>query len=208
MRRPRRHPLRASLGRQLSPPPAAPLLRRHGYDYTHDGFFLRFQYGLGASTWRSSGAASSTSIGAGGAVEAIAIGAALTPSFVVYGEGMGTNAFASAAAGSGELFAYGAGVAYFFPQANVSLSGTVALAAASFSGAKLTDRTRSMTDWGLGLKASVAKEWWVSPNWGLGVGGLVLGASMKDNGALAAAGGGTPSWKVAAGVVFFSASYN
>ena len=48
----------------------------------------------------------------------------------------------------------------------------------------------------------VGKEWWVTQDWGLGVAGEVLFASMKD------AGDTSITWTGTAFSVVFSATYN
>jgi CxxC motif-containing protein (DUF1111 family) len=56
---------------------------------------------------------------------------------------------------------------------------------------------------GPGVSLMVGKEWWVSPNWGLGLAAQLLGASLKDKG-----GGNAPLWSVGGLALVFSATYN
>jgi hypothetical protein len=49
----------------------------------------------------------------------------------------------------------------------------------------------------------VGKEWWVSRNWGIGVAGQLVGASVKDSGAAV-----RPTWSVGSFAIAFTATFN
>ena len=51
------------------------------------------------------------------------------------------------------------------------------------------------------LHVGFGKEWWVSPNWALGVGLELMGAYLPD-------GERNTPWRLGGGVVQFSATYN
>jgi hypothetical protein len=63
------------------------------------------------------------------------------------------------------------------------------------------------SDLGITFEGLFGKEWWVSDNWGLGVTGQVLLGVMKDQ-AIPGQNASTPTWKLAAFSVLFSATYN
>jgi hypothetical protein len=74
----------------------------------------------------------------------------------------------------------------------------------SFTRLSLYDAFSDTTDysrWGLGLRAAVGKEWFVSPRWGLGLAG-VLHLSSNEGGP------GGPTWRTWGGGFAFSASFN
>lgn len=58
------------------------------------------------------------------------------------------------------------------------------------------------TNWGLGMRAALGKEWWAGDHWGLGVVGHLSVSFNQD------AGQNAPTWTTWAGTVAFSATYN
>lgn len=55
---------------------------------------------------------------------------------------------------------------------------------------------------GLGVQVIVGKEWWMTPDWGLGIAGELTLASMKDR------NDPSTSWNGGGFGVLFSATYN
>lgn len=174
--------------------------------HEHKGFYLRMHIGP-AYFHGTSGDADVTIKGPAGTF-GFAIGGALTKNFILYAEAfddiairptveIGNNSYDTD--GSSGMVGYGVGVAYYFMPVNVYVAGAV-------DGTTIvvhdpsSDR-RARTDFGIGTNLMVGKEWWVSPNWGLGVAGqFAFGGRMKDD-------LDQPYNAVAFGVVF-SATYN
>ena len=84
----------------------------------------------------------------------------------------------SSSSGSATLGGFGVGLTYYFMPVNIYLSG--ALAAMIFEMDDNDGNKVFTSDAGLGFQGMVGKEWWVSPEWGLGVAGELTVASMKD----------------------------
>ena len=72
---------------------------------------------------------------------------------------------------------FGLGGTYYFMPVNVYLSGAIGIAKVGFSG---PDADSDGTDFGLALDAMVGKEWWVAPDWGLGLAGQLIFISAED----------------------------
>jgi hypothetical protein len=173
---------------------------------------LRLHLGFGFTRVTTSGATpgadqefSGSSVSFG-----LALGGAVTPNLVLYGaffiSGISerdeklAGTTVRRAQGTVDVFGLGGGAAYYFQPSNIYLSGT--LAPTQFSLGDANDDTRYESRWGLGFQGMVGKEWWVSENWGLGLAGEFVLASMKDRDDSAV------TWKAAAFSLLFSASYN
>jgi hypothetical protein len=65
-----------------------------------------------------------------------------------------------------------------------------------------TNGISGATNWGLGMRASLGKEWWAGEHWGLGVVGQLSVSLNQDSGQNA------PTWTAWATTVSFSATYN
>lgn len=65
-----------------------------------------------------------------------------------------------------------------------------------------TNGVSGATNWGVGLRAAVGKEWWAGEHWGLGVVGQLSLSLNEDSGPNA------PTWTTWATTVAFSATYN
>jgi hypothetical protein len=65
-----------------------------------------------------------------------------------------------------------------------------------------TNGTSGATNWGLGMRASLGKEWWAGEHWGLGLVGQLSLSLNEDSGPNA------PTWTTWATTVSFSATYN
>jgi len=60
----------------------------------------------------------------------------------------------------------------------------------------------TQTNWGIGGRAALGKEWWVSDHWGLGVAGHLSMSLNEDTGS------NPPTWASFAVTLAFSATYN
>ena len=161
----------------------------YGY-HQHDGFYMRITAGIGyLNASESIGGATETYSGVGGTFGA-AFGGAIAPNLILYGELLGTsvtNATWSSTNGailtySGvdvTMFGIGPGIAYYIQPVNVYLSGTLTFTQVSFSDTS-TANPIDGTDLGVGLSFTVGKEWWVTPDWGIGIAGQFHAASMND----------------------------
>ena len=65
-----------------------------------------------------------------------------------------------------------------------------------------TNGITGATNWGLGMRAAIGKEWWAGEHWGLGVVGQLSVSLNQDSGPDA------PTWTAWATTVAFSATYN
>jgi hypothetical protein len=182
---------------------------------THDGTYLRMQIGAGWTGLSTSSQGSSVDFKGGGASFAFALGLSVTPHLVVYLEGLEASSsnpditvggMASGSVdGDGNVLGVGPGLAYYFGTTNIFLAGTLLAAKA-----ELTDHNSNAitsSKWGVGWEGLVGKEWWVSDNWGLGVSGQLIVASMKGKDPVAF-DATIPSWTALSLAVLFSATYN
>jgi hypothetical protein len=90
-------------------------------------------------------------------------------------------------------------LAYYLPN-NVYIAGTLATMQWSVTESDDSNATLADSKWGFGVQGLVGKEWWVSEDWGLGVAGEVMAASMKDD--------DDNTWTGLAFSLLFSATYN
>jgi len=176
----------------------------------HDGLFLRLHLGVGhtsvsgAGQYRSGVEVAGRSLSLG-----LALGGALTENLIVFG-----NLFMSVADrpdstqygatssldASAFLGGFGLGLAYYIMPANVYLSA--ALAAMSFSMSDDYGKTLAASNTGLGFQGMIGKEWWVSSEWGLGVAGELVFASMKDR------DDNSLTWSATSFSLLFSSTFN
>ena len=150
--------------------------------HTHDGFFFRVYLGP-AYTHLTSDA---VTIKGGGGAFGLAVGTAVSERVVVYGELFDDVAtgpeFNGAVEGQAKdevvagMIGFGAGATYYTPE-NVFFS--LSLAATRVTVQEDYEEI-GRSDYGLGATAMMGKEWWVSPQWALGVAGQAAFASMKD----------------------------
>jgi hypothetical protein len=144
-------------------------------EHDHDGFFLRILAGYGTLTategylWRE--------YSKFGPTINLAVGGALLPNLIFFGELLLTGAFnideSGMQPGLGRdllLWGVGPGIAYYFMPWNVYTSVTAGLAKINFVNA-FTDYPLPDTDMGYVGAFSVGKEWWSSPDWGVGIAG-------------------------------------
>lgn len=201
-------------GYYYPPPPAGyyaaqPMAPPPGY-HEHDGFYLRMTMGVGYLHTSYSVGTSDLTISGGGMALSIAVGGAIMPNLILYGEITGTSAlnptFSTAtgsATGNGtvSLVGLGPGAAYYIEPTNMYVSGTLAFSQVSASDSNSNNST-DLTNTGIGFALSVGKEWWASPNWGVGVAGMFHFASMTVKNA-------NDTRMTAEGIsILFSATYN
>ncbi len=159
---------------------------------THDGFFLRLGLGFGWAFWGDDLNMDSIEVTGFALGIDIAIGAVITenlalhlslfgstvaePEVSVDGEDRGTRENATLN-GSG----IGIGLTYFIMPANVYFSGAIGLGGARLTfNSGTTDEINIDTDTGYALEAMVGKEWWVSPQWGMGLAFQLVYVSVPD----------------------------
>jgi hypothetical protein len=195
------------------PPPPPPAAAPAAGFHAHDGFYLRLQLGISSTTFTVDGRPGSFS--SGGNALSLAIGGALSPNVILFGELFVQSAGkftvdaaamppTTAGAAVGGL---GIGAAYCFMPVNVCLTGTLAQTSVSFSGALDVGRSKKTTGAAGALKLSVSKEWWVSSDFALGVVGAYLTtAGMTDTtplGTIAA-----PVWHASSYALLASVTFN
>jgi hypothetical protein len=104
--------------------------------------------------------------------------------------------------GSLDIGGLGGGIAYYFPDSNVYLAGT--FAATQIDANDNGNNQVGSTRWGVGVSGLVGKEWWVSPDWGLGLAGQFIAARMKAGNDVQP----STTWTTVAFGLLFSATYN
>jgi hypothetical protein len=200
-------------GRGYGPPPGyapAPVYGSwYGY-HQHDGFYMRLYAGPGYFTASETYNGATGTYSGVGATYGASFGGAIAPNLILYGEFLGTtvtNATLSYGGGVPDysgldltLFGFGPGVAYYIEPVNLYLSGTLTFTEISFSDTN-TAAPLDSTNLGIGFSFMVGKEWWLTPNWGIGIAGQFHIASMYD-----------PTYdtrmRATAFSVLFSATYN
>jgi hypothetical protein len=189
------------------PPP--PVQSMEGF-HTHDGFFMRVHVGIAATGFSSTQGGTKTNYAGGGSSTGIAIGGVVGCNLVLYGAAFGTSTAnpdkqvagtsTTGDLGSIGVGAIGPGLSYYFEHLNLYVSATFGLAGFSAddnSGFRV-DESRS----GTAFELMLGKEWWVSPNWGLGIAGELFTASLKDKNVPGL------TWSAGAASILFSATYN
>ena len=175
-----------------------------------------FSSARGTPACRRARAETRPCISGGSASIGLAVGGAVTDNLIIYGTFTGTTisnpnltfngVSMSNTNTSADSFGFGAGVAYYLEPSNVYFAGSILANQLQIDDTDGT--TTATTQWGLGLEGIVGKEWWVSDNWGLGVAGQVLWASMKDKTTFDGTLGTPPTWTSTAFSLLFSATYN
>ncbi len=151
----------------------------------------------------------SIAIGGMGSTFRLALGGAVNQQLVLFGE-LFSDAVANPTVEIGDATtstqdmtvgtrALGVGVAYYLPN-NFYLGGTLALVSLAI---QTNSETVGSSDGGHGVTLSLGKEWWVSPQWGLGLAGNVFLGRVRDTPAPDAA-----TWMITAAMLALSASYN
>lgn len=169
---------------------------------THDGLFLAFGLGFGYGSLSTEGTIP-TSLTTTSKLEMTNTGISNTFDFRLGGTVMQDLAVHATLSGdaiagpktemtvngktkSGDVFnsigftLMGAGVTKYFMPTNlfVSASGGVA----TFQAEDTSGASGRFKDRGFGLQGKVGKEWWISPNWALGVSGVVNWATISPSG--------------------------
>ena len=159
---------------------------------THDGFYLRM--GLGGGYLQSSGSMAGTGeLKLSGAAVGLdfALGGVVSPNLILFGElaflsvsspTVTLNGASGSANGvSFDHIGFGPGLAYYVEPANVYVSGALIFGKLQIQNDNNT--VTAQTKMGFGANLMVGKEWWVSPQWGLGAALQLMLASNQDNGA-------------------------
>jgi hypothetical protein len=191
------------------PPPryAAPALPP-GY-HQHDGVYVRLQLGVGYLQLKTSTDGDDVAAKGAGANFEIAVGGAVAPNFILYGAFLIADSSSPTitlngmsignANGSLDVVGFGGGAAYYFPDINAFVLGSIY--AARIESSDSSGDTVETSDLGWVLEGQVGKEWWVSSDWGLGVAGQVVGGRIN-------AQGGSPTYSALSFGLLFSATYN
>ena len=147
-------------------------------DGIHDGgFFMRLSTGFGSTSPEATEAGQTLELSGDTGDLNLAFGGIVARNLAVHATlfgwviedpdskltGMGTTT----AKGDLGLFAIGAGVTYYIMPVNVYLSGSVGIGKLLFN----TSGIDPESDTGPVVDLTVGKEWWVSPEWALGVAG-------------------------------------
>lgn len=195
--------------------PQAYMSNPPGY-HQHDGFYLRFTLGPSAFAASANDAAETSVSGTGGAF-GLALGFAIAPNIILYGE-VYDNIAIGPTIESGALevetdedtafgvVGIGPGIAFYLPS-NFYLSGTLAFSRLVVDPDTEEDDDEATSDLGLGLAAAVGKEWWVSSNWGLGLALQLYLGGMKDGDGETEEGDDV-TWGAAGLALAFSATLN
>ncbi len=202
-------------GRGYGPRPGyAPAPAYGSWDgfHQHDGFYMRLYAGFGDFTASESYAGATDTYSGIGATYGAAFGGAIAPNLILYGEFLGTtvtNATLSYGGGTPDysgldltMFGFGPGVAYYIEPINLYLSGTLTFTQISFSDTN-TAAPLDSTNLGIGFSFMIGKEWWITPDWGIGLAGQIHVATMGDT-----VSGYDTRMRAAAFSLLFSATYN
>jgi hypothetical protein len=197
---------------RYAPPPS--LSRAAGYQ-THDGTYVRLHFGGGYTAMNTTSNGQSLKISGGSVSIGLAVGGAIAENLIIYGTLTGTSISSpdvsvggsslGPGSGSADIFGLGIGLAYYLEPLNLYLAGS--LLASQIELDDSAGNQTDATDLGVGGEGIIGKEWWVSENWGLGVAGQVIVASMKGKDTLGT-GATQPTWTTSAFSVLFSATFN
>lgn len=181
-----------------------------GREHRHDGLFLRLNLvglGFGSASAKSGGDSVTVSGLAGlgelsigySVVENLALHFSINgpvmvdPDINMNGDSASTEDVTVSSLG------FGCGLSYYFMPHNFYL--TIILGTAKMVFEHQGESVE--TEYGFSFHASFGREWWVSPNWAIGVAGALIFQSMEDTGPPTA-----PTWTTVAGGVLLSATYN
>jgi hypothetical protein len=188
--------------------------RRVGVE-THDGVYVRLHLGGGFTSMKANSGGADLKISGDSVSIGIAVGGALTENLVLYGtftgttisnpnfSSAGTTVIAAGVSTAGSV-GFGVGLAYYLEPTNVYFAGSLLANQLELDDAD-GNKVRE-TEFGVGFEGLIGKEWWVSDNWGLGVAGQFVFASMKDKDSLGT--GNPPTWTSTAFSLLFSATFN
>ncbi|MFC1670161.1 hypothetical protein ACFL20_07180 [Spirochaetota bacterium] len=143
---------------------------------THDGFFLRFQTGIGYGHMTEKDVMGSDLEIYGASYDFyFQLGGALVNNFILHLNLGGSvlmepevkwgSETATATDAELTVYNYGAGISYYIMPGNmyISINGSAMRSKAE------GEYGSGYTDWGFGITGVIGKEWWVSENWGLGI---------------------------------------
>jgi hypothetical protein len=177
--------------------------------HKHDGFYLRLQLGAGYNHASADSADGDVAIkGVSGGLN-LELGYAILENFILYGKLHGTSVTNPDLELNGETFegdefdglasnfsSLGVGATYYFMPVNVYVSAAIATSQLTIS----QDGDDFVgTDSGPALHLGVGKEWWVSRNWGIGVGGELALARLPDD---------EDDWNIVNFTIFLSGTFN
>ena len=192
---------------------------------THDGFFLQFNIGPSAQDWTITNppflpdVIDELNIAGSGLQMDVNIGGAVAENIIVFAQFsvntavapevtlQGGNISASETFGddvSAATVGIGGGVQYYVMPAGIYLAGSllsVQLQLARDANGDGNSEERGGSEKGVGLQLRLGKEWWVSDEWGLGIAGSYLRASIPEL-------GGDEAWTVNNFAVTFTATFN
>ena len=154
---------------------AAPAQAQTTPDFTHQGLYLRVEGGLGYLHSEADFASTSATAYGGAGYLGFALGGAIAPDVVLYGEiwGMGAvNPTYQFAGATGTLdnqtlnySGLGLGIG-FFTAGNVFVG--ISLDATRLGITDNDNGDQSRSDVGGAVTLTIGKQWWISPHWGLG----------------------------------------
>jgi hypothetical protein len=142
----------------------------------------------------------------------IALGGVIAPNLVLHGVFLfaatdnpdvtlaGTSVGQSRS--SAAVYALGGGATYYVEPFNLYLSGNLVTAFLELDAGDGAGHLVYESNAGLGFEGMVGKEWWVSPDWGIGVAAEFIGASMKDK------NDSDIRWTTTSFALLFSSTYN
>jgi hypothetical protein len=197
--------------------PATPAVAQTGQPvdntvHRHLGFFIRPDLGFGYMSVSEPTGTSSGDMTISGAAGlfGVVIGGAVSENIIVAGHIFDAVivkpniSFSSGGSGSPSdtqlgLFGIGPDFTYYWMPSNVYLTATLALTRVTLT----VNGQDSNSEYGIGGRVGLGKEWWVSDHWGLGIAGHLSFSTNKDSGT-----SNPPtlsSWALGA---TFSATYN
>jgi hypothetical protein len=158
---------------------------REPYGFQHTGLYLHLDTGPAfmSSTFSVPTYSDQTASGPAWTLGA-SLGGAIAPNLILAGDLFGAMAVNPSVNYGGTDYDYsislvgiGPELVYYFVPANIYLSGTLAFT-------RLTESSGGIdyasSDVGLGGRIALAKEWWIGPRLGLGLGGQVFFSSNKE----------------------------
>jgi hypothetical protein len=205
----------------MAAPPAEPAqseAEAPGF-HTHDGFFLQLHGGLGGLASKASAGGTSLEASGGGGFFSLALGGALTPNFILAADlwaasaaspdvkynGQSLSSCSATTSGpckdanaSFGLSGIGVNLTYYFTPSNFYLSAVPSIGTVSTTSSSGTGRTKD----GFAFRLAAGKEWWVSPNWGVGFSVQYAHSTNQDSDA------GAATWETNWFGATFSATYN
>lgn len=155
---------------------------------THQGFFLRLQGGIGYLHADADYLGGNASAYGGSGVLGLAVGGAVAENVILYAEVWGMSAVSPTVqfAGATRVLqdaslnygGLGLGLGTFMMPANVFLGVSLSL---TRLGVTDSDGSRTNSDVGLAVSATLGKQWWISQHAGLGLSVTVIGGGNRDN---------------------------